>query len=64
MRTNNKYSKQITELWTIKEKIYNETKTMDFKHYTDYLMNNIKELKIRFKNKYASINTTGEASNQ
>jgi hypothetical protein len=64
MRTNNKYSKQISELWAIKEKIYQETKTMDFKHYSDYLVNDIKELKVRFKNKYAPINTTGASSNQ
>lgn len=53
MRTNNKYSKYISEVWVVKEKIYHETKDMDFKQYTEYLDRNIKDLKERFRNKYA-----------
>jgi hypothetical protein len=53
METNNKYSKYISEVWVIKEKIYHETEKMDFKQYSDYLDKNIKDLKVRFKKKYA-----------
>ncbi len=52
MKTSDNYLKHISEIWTIKEKIFNETERMDFKHYSEYLKNNIKELKNRFKNKY------------
>ena len=53
MRTNDKYLKQISEVWAVKEKIYHETEKMDFKQYTEYLDRNIKELKERFRSKYA-----------
>jgi hypothetical protein len=52
---NDGYLKQISQIWEIKEKIYNETKKMDFKQYTEYLKDNIKELKERFKAKYTPI---------
>jgi hypothetical protein len=57
MKTNNNYLKQISEVWAVKEKIYQETKEMNFKQYTEYLDMNIKELKVRFSSKYALKNT-------
>lgn len=57
MKTNNNYLKKISEVWAIKEKIYQETKEMDFKQYSKYLDKNIKELKERFRSKYALKNT-------
>jgi hypothetical protein len=51
MKTNNNYLKKISEVWAIKEKIYQETKEMDFKQYTEYLDMSIKELKVRFSSK-------------
>lgn len=53
MKTNNNYLKQISEVWAVKEKIYDETKEMNFKQYKEYLDMNIKELKVRFSSKYA-----------
>ena len=55
MKKNDGYLKQISQIWEIKEKIYHETKKMDFKQYTEYLKGNIKELKERFKAKYTLI---------
>jgi len=52
MKTNDHYLKQILEIWAIKEKIFNETEKMNFKQYSEYLNQNIDELKKRFKNKY------------
>ncbi len=37
MKKNDGYLKQISQIWEIKEKIYHETKKMDFKQYTEYL---------------------------
>jgi hypothetical protein len=55
VKKNDVYLKQISQIWEIKEKIYHETKKMDFKQYTEYLKGNIKELKERFKAKYTTI---------
>jgi len=60
MRTNNKYLKYISEVWVVKEQIYQETKNMDFKQYTEYLDRNIKDLKERFRNKYALNTKSGK----
>lgn len=57
MKTNNNYLKQISEVWAVKEKIYHETKEMNFKQYKEYLDMSIKELKVRFSSKYALKNT-------
>jgi hypothetical protein len=57
MKTNNNYLKKISEVWMVKEKIYDETKEMNFRQYKEYLDMNIKELKVRFSSKYALKNT-------
>jgi len=57
MKTNNNYLKKISEVWAVKEKIYDETKEMNFRQYKEYLDMNIKELKVRFRSKYALKNT-------
>ena len=57
MKTNNNYLKKISEVWVVKEKIYDETKAMNFRQYKEYLDMNIKELKVRFSSKYVLKNT-------
>ena len=49
MNTNDGYSKTMNEIWNIKELIYKETQNMNF---SDYMENNIAELKLKFKNNY------------
>ena len=51
MNQNDNYLREISELWVIKEKIYEETKKMDFKQYLEYLKKNIQPLKKRLKAK-------------
>jgi len=51
-RMNSNYLKHIEEIWDIKEEIYNDTKNMDNKEFYNYVNENIKNIRERFKNKF------------
>jgi two-component sensor histidine kinase len=61
MNQNDNYLREISELWVIKEKIYEETKKMDFKQYLEYLKKNIQPLKKRLEAKIMDTETAALA---